>query len=73
LESFKKIITFDKAINSISWKEYLEHDWNKAKRKIVTDYFQITESNNKQLFKRLNMMGVTNNSIKQIISSYKDH
>jgi hypothetical protein len=51
----------------------MQHDWNKAKRKIVTDYFQITESNNKQLFKRLNMMNVNNATIKKIIFSYKDH
>jgi ribonuclease M5 len=69
----KNVVTFNKNIESISWQEYLKYDWNKSKRKIVADHFQITESNNKQLFKRLNMMGINNDVLKKIISSYKDH
>jgi SMC interacting uncharacterized protein involved in chromosome segregation len=69
----KAVISFDKLQTSISWSEYLKFDWNVAKRKIVTDYFKISESNNKQLFKRLNMMNVKANDLKKIISYDKDH
>jgi hypothetical protein len=66
------MISFKKNVASISWQEYLQHNWNKRTRKIVTDYLKIPESNNKQLFKHLNMMNVTNDKVKKIISSYKD-
>jgi hypothetical protein len=45
---------------------------NAMKRKIVTDYFKISESNNKQLFKRLNMMGITPKMLKEVFISCKD-
>jgi ribonuclease M5 len=57
---------------SITWEEYSSIEWNKSKRKIIANYFKISESNNKQLFKRLNMMNVTLNTVKKIIFSYKD-
>ncbi|MDR0674705.1 MAG: ribonuclease M5 [Mycoplasmataceae bacterium] len=73
VNAFQNLVTFHKPKDSIGWDEYLQHDWNKAKRKIVADYFKISESTNKRLFKRLNMMGIDNKTLKQIISSYKVH
>lgn len=72
INALSGMISFKKNVASISWQEYLQHNWNKRTRKIVTDYLKIPESNNKQLFKHLNMMNVTNDKVKKIISSYKD-
>jgi hypothetical protein len=41
---------------------------SKVKRKLITDYFQISECNNRQLFKRLNMMGISINQLKKIMN-----
>ncbi len=59
LEAFKNIVTFDKNIQTISWDEYLSLNLNtQEKRKQICDLFKISVCNNKQLFKRLNMMGI---------------
>jgi hypothetical protein len=39
----------------------------KDKRKKITDFLNISESNNKQLFKRLNMLNLTYQQLRKII------
>ncbi|MDR1235325.1 MAG: ribonuclease M5 [Mycoplasmataceae bacterium] len=72
VNALKSAITFTKLAQSIDWNDYLFFDMNAMKRKIVTDYFKISESNNKQLFKRLNMMGITPKMLKEVFISCKD-
>jgi ribonuclease M5 len=52
----------------LSWSDYLSLNLNnKSKRKMITDKLKISESNHKQLFKRLNMMNMDINEIKKIM------
>lgn len=70
LEAFKNIVTFDKKIKSISWDEYLSLNLNtQQKRKQICDLFKISLCNNKQLFKRLNMMGIKLKDLKGRITN----
>lgn len=69
ISAFKNLKTFNKAITSISWEQYLSLGINsKQKRKKITDHFKIHECNNKQLFKCLNMMGVNIKEVLEIMN-----
>jgi ribonuclease M5 len=60
INALKNVIGFDTYLNTLSWHEYASLNLDtKSRRKIITDYYKISECNNKQLFKRLNMMGIT--------------
>lgn len=68
INAFKKLKSFKKTNNSLTLEEYQKLQLNtKQKRKIITDYYNISECNNKQLFKRLNMMNVKITDLKKII------
>lgn len=70
VDAFKNLVSFDKINQSISWNEYLTLNLNsKLKRQIVTKHFHISECNNKQLFKRLNMMNVKFDELKKVIDN----
>ncbi|MDR3329803.1 MAG: ribonuclease M5 [Mycoplasmataceae bacterium] len=72
INALSSVITFSKIHESLTREEYLALNLStKSKRKIVADYYRVSESNNKQLFKRLNMMGVTYDEVRRLISSYK--
>jgi len=67
IDAIEKVVTFNKSNDSLSWQEYLQMNLNsKSKRKVVTDYLNISECNNKQLFKRLNMMNVDLKELEKI-------
>ena len=68
IKAFDNLISFSKTNNSLTWNEYLSLNLNtKLKRKKITDHFNISESNNKQLFKWLNMMGVDIKKLNEVI------
>lgn len=70
IDAFKNYVVFDKQNNSISWQEYLNLKLNtKILRKKVCDYFHISECNNKQLFKRLNMMNIKYEQVLKVINN----
>lgn len=62
--AMNKLVTFENNSNTISLFEYnkLKLD-NKIARIKVCEHYHISYCNNKQLLKRLNMMGVTYNDI----------
>ncbi|MDE6477146.1 MAG: ribonuclease M5 [Mycoplasmoidaceae bacterium] len=68
LDAFKNLKSFKKANNCLTIEQYQKLDLNtKQKRKTVTDHFGISECNNKQLFKRLNMMNIKFSELKKIL------
>lgn len=66
--ALSKVSTFDKNNLSFTWEEYssLKID-TKLKRKAICDYYNISLCNNKQLFKRLNMMNIKLSELKKLI------
>lgn len=73
IKALNNVSTFNPSFNSISLKEWnsLNID-NKNKRLIICNYLNISLCNSKQLFKRLNMLGITFKDIDKIISKYED-
>jgi ribonuclease M5 len=68
IKAFKDTLSYDKNQSSLTWEEYLQLDLgSKDKRKKITDYLNISESNNKQLFKRLNMLNLTYQQLYKIV------
>lgn len=67
-KAFDNIVTFNAINNSISWEEYLKLELDsKNKRIFLCNKLNISYCNNKQLFKRLNMLNMSYNDIKDII------
>ncbi|EGZ31469.1 ribonuclease M5 [Malacoplasma iowae] len=67
IEAFKNIKKFDNDINTISWSDYIILDLdNKEKRLKICQYLKISYCNHKQLFKKLNMLGITLKEINEI-------
>lgn len=67
IKSLSKVATFDSKNSSISWDEYLSLDIiSKKQRNAICDYLNIGPANNKQLFKRLNMLNIDLQTIKNI-------
>ncbi|MDR0857008.1 MAG: ribonuclease M5 [Mycoplasmataceae bacterium] len=55
---------------SFSWEDYLELGIDsKEKRRIICDHFNVSYVNNKQLFKRLNMMKIDIDELKKILDN----
>lgn len=68
VNAFKNLKSYKKTNNSLTLEQYQKLELStKQKRKIITDYYKISECNNKQLFKRLNMMNVKINELKKIL------
>ncbi len=69
LKAFENYVIFSKdKEESITWDEYLSLELNsKIKRQMVCDKLHISSCNNKQLFKRLNMMGITIDDVKKVL------
>lgn len=68
INAFENLKSFKKSNNSLSLEQYQKLELNtKQKRKIITDYYNISECNNKQLFKRLNMMNIKIADLKKIL------
>ncbi len=65
IEALENIVTFDKTLESITWKDFLSLDivGNKKRRETVYNAFNLGHGNVKTLFKRLNMVGITKQEI----------
>lgn len=70
IEALKNSFTYNKFSKSISWEQYIDLELinNKAKRINLCKRLKISYSNNKQLFKRLNMLNLSLNEIKKILN-----
>lgn len=69
IDALSKVATFDLQNKSISWGEYLELNISSKKdRNIICNYLNIGPSNNKQLFKRLNMLNINFQVAKNILN-----
>ncbi|MDR2462030.1 MAG: ribonuclease M5 [Mycoplasmataceae bacterium] len=68
INAIENVATFQKNKQSLSWKEYLELNIDsKLKRTIICENYNMSYCNNKQLFKRLNMISKTKNDVKKIL------
>ncbi len=68
IEAIENVVTFEIRKESITWSEYIQLELNsKQRRNKITNHYMISECNNKTLFKRLNMMSVTKDDIKEIL------
>lgn len=72
VDAFKNITKFSKLNNSLSWEEYIDLDLStKSKRLYLCNKLNISYCNNKQLFKRLNMLNLGYETILDIVKNYK--
>lgn len=70
IEALENACTFVSDNVSITWNEYIGFDLNsKVKREFVCDNLKISYCNFKQLFKRLNMMGINKEKLQKILDS----
>ena len=69
VKALENRITFDSRTESLSWAEFLELGimGNSEKRNQLCTKLHIAFSNNKTLYKRLNMMGMTYGELKELI------
>lgn len=65
IEALENVVTFSNREESITWSEFLSLDiiGHKEKRIYIYDKFHLGYGNVKTLFKRLNMVGITKNTI----------
>lgn len=71
VNAFKNVSKFSKLNNSLSWNEYIDLDLSsKAIRAYLCSKLNISYCNNKQLFKRLNMLNLKFDDVKNIIKNY---
>ncbi len=71
INAFKNYVIFSKEEpQSLSWEEYLSLELNtQLKRKQLCDKLHISLCNNKQLYKRLNMMGLTYQALIKVVNN----
>ena len=70
IEALKNVVIFDKNQTTITLTEYNSLNINSVEqRKKICDYLKISLSNNKQLLKRLNMIGISYEQVKKILES----
>ena len=69
VKALENRITFDSRTESLSWTEFLDLGimGNSEKRNQLCEKLHIAFSNNKTLYKRLNMMGMTYNELKELM------
>lgn len=68
IKAFDNVKKFTNNNKSLEWNEYIDLNLdNKQKRQIICDKLKISCCNNKQLFKRLNMLDLSFEQIKEII------
>ena len=69
IDALENIVTFTENQESISWHEFLSLDivGNKQRRLQVFHHFNLGYGNVKTLFKRLNMLGITLEMVKEIL------
>ena len=69
VKALENRITFDSRTESLSWTEFLDLGimGNSEKRNQLCEKLHIAFSNNKTLYKRLNMMGMTYGELRELI------
>lgn len=68
IKAFNNLISFKANNNSLSLLEFNSLAINSKEQRIkICDHFNISYCNNKQLFKRLNMMNIDIDTIKQVL------
>ena len=69
IDALNSCVVFDNKTESISWQEYCSLDiiGNSENREKVCRHFHTGHCNNKTLFKRLNMLGVTSDEVREIL------
>ena len=69
VKALENRITFDSRTESLNWTEFLDLGimGNSEKRNQLCEKLHIAFSNNKTLYKRLNMMGMTYDKLKELI------
>lgn len=72
LSALKEAATFCQGQDSLSWSEFIALDiiGQKEKRLFLYDYFKLGYGNAKTLFKRLNMIGASQQVIQQALKEY---
>ena len=73
VEALNNVVTFEKDNQSISWQQYLQLELaqHKDKRDYLCHKIHVGICNNKTLFKRLNMMTLDYNTVKEILDESK--
>lgn len=70
INAFQNLLTYHPQTNSLSLREYDELNLNsKQKRAFLCTYLKISLCNNKQLLKRLNMLGYDFKTLKDILDN----
>ncbi|WP_052663091.1 ribonuclease M5 [Mycoplasmoides pirum] len=73
IDALKNHITNISNIQSISWNDYLNFELNnKNKRLVICNFLKIPYSNHKQLFKKLNLLGITKEELGKIVNERKE-
>ena len=69
IDALNSCVVFDNKSESISWNEYCSLDiiGNSENREKVCRHFHTGHCNNRTLFKRLNMLGVTCEEVREIL------
>lgn len=69
LDALENLVSFQENQESISWREFLSLDivGDKQRRLKVYQHFNLGYGNVKTLFKRLNMLGITLQMVKEIL------
>lgn len=68
IKAFENVVTFNLKNESLSWVEYIDLDLsNFEKRKELCKLLNISYCNNKQLFKRLNMLNYSHQEVLNLI------
>ncbi len=74
IEALDNWVVFDQRSESISWQQFRDLNiiGNKRSREDVCEHFHIGYSNNKTLFKRLNMLGITAEEVRRFLNEGND-
>lgn len=72
IEALENTVQFREREDTLSWQEFLSLDiiGDHAKRDYLYHTYRLGHGNNKALFKRLNMIGVTKRDIEEKLQSY---
>lgn len=73
ISALNNVSTFNPQFNTLTLQEWNSFNINNSfKREIICKHLNISLCNNKQLFKRINMLGLTYSDIDKIINKYEN-
>ena len=72
--ALENVVSFDVDNQSITWHEFIDLDiiGNKQRRLLVYDLFNLGYGNDKTLFKRLNMVGISKEDVLKKLDEHKE-